>query len=517
MQALSFETAAPAALADPRRVDVACFVGFVGRRPGRPPAPVRDALARSRFGEGPWARTAESLDSLLQLPVVVESWAAFDALYAWDRRPVSETGTRRSATALGAAVRSFFAQGGRRAVIVRAGDPWPHLEPDALRSAARAARVDALLGPPGATPHDPETWRGMGLLFDLPEVSLLALPDLCDLCAPAPGAVDVAVEAPSSPEVFVECSSADTGTVIEDVGLRDLAPPRLDAAGYVAWSDAVGRVRERLVRHHREVLLIASLPLPAAGLRSGGFAADADYLGYLDAAGVLGDPSSSHDGRATASAFVQYAWPWLRTRHGLDLPGRLEPPEGILCGEIARNALARGTFRSVAGRVLRAVYDTEPRVSLSAGAQTPSERLARRACLVAPAPEGHALLSDVTASADEAWRSGGVSRLMGAVLRAARRTGETVLFEASGPALWQRVVRSLEQTLTAFWLEGGLGGASPEEAFSVRCDRSTMTQNDLDAGRLVAEISVLPVAAVERITVVLDLVGGGAAVTREVA
>ena len=65
--------------------------------------------------------------------------------------------------------------------------------------------------------------------------------------------------------------------------------------------------------------------------------------------------------------------------------------------------------------------------------------------------------------------------------------------------------------LTAFWREGGLGGASPQEAFSVHCDRSTMSQNDLDSGRLRAEISILPLAAVERITVVLDLTGGGVA------
>ncbi|MCB1899146.1 MAG: hypothetical protein KDH16_07650, partial [Rhodocyclaceae bacterium] len=90
-------------------------------------------------------------------------------------------------------------------------------------------------------------------------------------------------------------------------------------------------------------------------------------------------------------------------------------------------------------------------------------------------------------------------------------TGEAALFEASGPALWQRVTRSIEQLLSAFWREGGLGGATPAEAFSVRCDRSTMSQNDLDNGRLRAEVSILPVAAVERITVVLDLTGGGAA------
>ena len=93
---------------------------------------------------------------------------------------------------------------------------------------------------------------------------------------------------------------------------------------------------------------------------------------------------------------------------------------------------------------------------------------------------------------------------MGAVLRAARRTGEAAVFEASGPALWQRVTRSMEQLLSAFWREGGSAAPRPTRPFSVRCDRSTMSQNDLDNGRLRAEVSILPVAAVERITVVLD-------------
>lgn len=45
----------------------------------------------------------------------------------------------------------------------------------------------------------------------------------------------------------------------------------------------------------------------------------------------------------------------------------------------------------------------------------------------------------------------------------------------------------MEALLTGFWQAGGLGGASPSEAFTVRCDRSTMSQNDIDAGRLIVE------------------------------
>jgi phage tail sheath protein FI len=185
--------------------------------------------------------------------------------------------------------------------------------------------------------------------------------------------------------------------------------------------------------------------------------------------------------------------------------------------------LTRGTFNSVAGRFalprLNDVHGTVPPISWGAGPDSPSEKLSGRVCLFAPTPDGIALQSDVTASPDPAWRSGGASRLMSALIRAARLTGESVLFDGNGPAVWTRVRRSLEDLLEAFWRQGALAGSSAADAFSVRCDRSTMTQNDIDNGRLLVEIGVRPAASIERITVVLNLAssGAGAGSLREVA
>jgi phage tail sheath protein FI len=100
---------------------------------------------------------------------------------------------------------------------------------------------------------------------------------------------------------------------------------------------------------------------------------------------------------------------------------------------------------------------------------------------------------------------------MGAVIRAARRTGEPIVFDGNGPAVWARVERRMADLLKAFWRLGALRGATADDAFSVRCDRSTMTQNDLDSGRLIVEISLQPSASIERITVVLDLASSGSA------
>jgi uncharacterized protein len=57
---------------------------------------------------------------------------------------------------------------------------------------------------------------------------------------------------------------------------------------------------------------------------------------------------------------------------------------------------------------------------------------------------------------------------------------------------WTRAREQADEVLLRFWQEGKLKGANPEEAFAARCDRTTMTQNDLDNGRLVLLVEVAP-------------------------
>ena len=73
-------------------------------------------------------------------------------------------------------------------------------------------------------------------------------------------------------------------------------------------------------------------------------------------------------------------------------------------------------------------------------------------------------------------------------------------FAASEPNsenLWASVRRTVTDYLLIEWRKGTLLGHKPEEAFFVRCDRSTMTQNDLDEGRLICVVGVAPVKPAE--------------------
>ena len=65
-----------------------------------------------------------------------------------------------------------------------------------------------------------------------------------------------------------------------------------------------------------------------------------------------------------------------------------------------------------------------------------------------------------------------------------------VVFEHNNENLWVRVRQTIAGFLLKIWREGGLVAATPEEAFFVKCDRSKMTQDDIDNGQLVCMIGV---------------------------
>jgi phage tail sheath protein FI len=71
------------------------------------------------------------------------------------------------------------------------------------------------------------------------------------------------------------------------------------------------------------------------------------------------------------------------------------------------------------------------------------------------------------------------------------------VFEPNNQMLWANSRQTVEDFLLVLWRDGALLGDKPEQAFFVRCDRTTMTQNDLDNGRLICLIGVAPTKPAE--------------------
>ena len=128
---ISFAALASAETGLTSRADVAMFVGCVARRDSEVPPALTAALVRDGWtSDGVFKCPPERLDSLLNLPVPVESWSEFDALFAWQRRPTAPGSGDLVPTPLGLAVKAFFEEGGAKAYIVRTGDPLPLTDPE---------------------------------------------------------------------------------------------------------------------------------------------------------------------------------------------------------------------------------------------------------------------------------------------------------------------------------------------------------------------------------------------------
>ena len=95
--------------------------------------------------------------------------------------------------------------------------------------------------------------------------------------------------------------------------------------------------------------------------------------------------------------------------------------------------------------------------------------------------------------------------MIATIVRAVRRIGEDVTFQTSGEQLWSEIRGRIDAFMRGLYQTGVFRGASSGEAFQVRCDRSTMTQNDIDNGRVIAFVQFDAAAPVDTITVVLTV------------
>ncbi len=478
------------------------------------PATVESWLQKQGWLTGRFAR---DLDQLYDVPVPFENYAGFTQMFDPGGSAAS-AGTDYVATAIA----SFFAQGGKRCYLVCMGSPIaPTDTPGEL-----AAKLQAILLDPSHQGGDPTSWHGVGHLAGLPDVSFLAVPDLPILCASAPPAnVEFEPAVPAGPVQFAECAQGDM--TLREFRLYPSSAPRLGPADYGRWAASIANVlqyltsgRSRQELQLREIQFVAAFPLPqAAGVSDSPAADQSDVLAQdlhdVFAAYFLENVEPSEDIAAPniSSAFLQLAYPWLQTTASAVLSESLEPPDGALVGILARNALKYGAFNSATKVTPAGIFGLWPTVptretkisapALTWGPGTPEKPLVSRVSLFGSTPRGIRLLSDVTAFPGEAYRDAAVNRLVSIVCRAARRMGEAVVFASNGPALWGRVQSTLQKLMTRLWNANAFDGASIKDAFAVRCDQSTMTQNDLDNGRLVAEVAFTPAAKIDLIRVTL--------------
>jgi hypothetical protein len=91
---------------------------------------------------------------------------------------------------------------------------------------------------------------------------------------------------------------------------------------------------------------------------------------------------------------------------------------------------------------------------------------------------------------DPDWKYVNLRSYLAYLKRSIEKKTKWAVFEPNDQSLWRKVRNRIEQLLLIEYRKGKLVGRKPEQAFFVRCDRSTMTQDDLDNGRLVVLVGV---------------------------
>ena len=177
------------------------------------------------------------------------------------------------------------------------------------------------------------------------------------------------------------------------------------------------------------------------------------------------------------------------------------PPSGAVAGVYAATDESHGVWKAPAGVALEQVE--APAVAIDAVAQ---ERLnvdaatGRSINVVRGFPGRGTLLwgARTLAGNDNEWRYVPVRRYLAMLEESIDRSTHWTVYEPNEERTWTAVRALVENYLVKKWRCGALAGATPREAFYVRCGLgSTMTEEDVAAGRLILEVGVAVVRPAE--------------------
>ncbi|MEO8955614.1 MAG: phage tail sheath subtilisin-like domain-containing protein [Ktedonobacteraceae bacterium] len=226
--------------------------------------------------------------------------------------------------------------------------------------------------------------------------------------------------------------------------------------------------------------------------------AHAEYMRYRIAVLDCGDGQTISDVREMRgridSSYAALYYPWIRildpvTRQEINLP-----PSGFVAGIYARNDINRGVYKAPANEVVTLALGFEKMINSSQQAVLNPEGIN---CFRYFVDRGFRLWGARTATSDPEWKYVNLRRYFAYLEHSLDKGTQWAVFEPNGEALWANVRRTVEDFLLNEWQSGALLGDKPDKAYFVRCDRTTMTQNDLDNGRLVCLVGVAPLRPAE--------------------
>jgi phage tail sheath protein FI len=210
------------------------------------------------------------------------------------------------------------------------------------------------------------------------------------------------------------------------------------------------------------------------------------------------------------SKYATLYWPWITVFDPASSQMKSIPPSGHIAGIWARNDDTRGVHKAPANEVIRGAISLDLQITKGEHDQLNPEGIN---CIRAFPGRGIRVWGARTLSSDQAWRYLNVRRLFNYVEESILEGTQWVVFEPNDLNLWERVKRTLNAFLVRTWRDGALFGATPGEAFYVKCDAETNPPESVDAGQLIVEIGIAPVKPAEFVVFRIAQFSGGGALT----
>jgi uncharacterized protein len=320
-----------------------------------------------------------------------------------------------------------------------------------------------------------------------------------------------------------------------DYEIRPGAPPRLillplaggdDALGtfaageatYIGQDDPNPELRSGLqtLRNLDEISIVAA-PGRTSATMQGALINHCEGMRYrfavLDGVPPPGDSMSAVQLQRQQfdTKYAALYHPWLLVPDPYPLAGgaRTEvpvPPAGHVVGVYARTDIERGVHKAPANEVVRGIVGLQRLLNKEQqDILNPYPVNINVIRDFRPVNRGIRVYGGRCITSDSDWKYVNVRRLLIFVEASIDRGLQWVVFEPNAEPLWARVRRSISNFLTLVWRNGALEGTKPEEAYFVKCDRTTMTQTDIDQGRLICLVGVAPVKPAEFVIVRIGL------------
>ena len=195
-------------------------------------------------------------------------------------------------------------------------------------------------------------------------------------------------------------------------------------------------------------------------------------------------------------------YPWIKVANQIPKAQRANPDDDLIeippCGHVAgvyaRVDSERGVHKAPANEIVRGAVDLANNVTRNE--QDLLNPIGIN-CIRAFPNMGIRVWGARTLTSDPSWRYINVRRLFNYIEESIEENTQWVVFEPNDEDLWERVKRDINAFLTRVWRSGALFGATPDEAFYVKCDRETNPPEVRDVGQLIVEIGLAPVKPAE--------------------